>query len=708
MNPKLSADAANREMVREIAELLRSFDNLEGIYPRIVQIISEFLEVEIVSLMLNEEGELAIRGAQGLAPEIVTGTVLHPGEGIAGWVFREKLPLLVENIEQDERFHRASLERYYTRSLISVPLLAGGDCLGVLNINNKRDRTIFDGPDLAAAVLLADMIALAVKQARTQRELRRRVDELELLYGAVRLFASTLELDQILDAVLARIDRTVPLRRATIFMLDEEREEYRPAAQFDPRSLEGAASGFTPAQLPVPLAGGLFQDRRVQVVRDPAQLKDLGWPALEPALLIPLVVENKAVGIILLYPAAPAAGAVSEHAYPFRLLRFLGDGAALAIKNAGLYQHVHRRMIDLFDANRTMQTQAEQLVELNRYNTSIIEGLTSGFLVLDRAGTIITCNRAAAEILGVACAAVLQRPLAASGVPAAFAEAVGKLQAEGREALGQDVLIDRPGSENPVWLGLSLTPFARGAILRFRDMTQLKNLQQQLIWSEKLASIGQLSAGVAHELNNPLASISGYLQLLQQEPLSPRQRDYLRIVFEELRRMGEVVNNLLDFSRRGDEKTPLVNLAELVAKTLALLRPQAEKMQVALRATVAGEQHLVTGNLAQLRSLLLNLVLNALQAGPPAGSEVTVAVFSEPGRAGVRVRDQGCGIPPGDLRKIFEPFYTRGKAGGTGLGLAIARKIVEDHRGAIAVTSEVGAGTEFTVSFPLTGAGDER
>jgi len=696
------------KVVSALAELLRLVDNSEELFPLIVTVISELLQVGICSLMIEEHGRLRIRAAQGVAPEIIEKTALPIGEGVAGWVYLQQTPLLIEDIETDQRFHRHSLEKYYTHSLLSIPLVVGNESVGVLNINNKFDHTPFHQEDLESAMLVGEMVALAVRQAKTYDQSTRRLQELESLYAANKLFSSTLELKHILSAILGEIAKLVPLRGAIIFILDENTGGYNVGADELGESLDQDACIFTPELLPPAVFADIFAQHQVVKIDDLDLLRRMGWPQKPPALLIPLITENKVMGLILVYPEVPKIP--GTHRISNRFLHFLGNAAALAIKNAALYQNVNRRMIELFSTNQALAEKTTELDDLNRYNKSIIEGLTSGLLVLNPEGTVLTCNRAAQRILRIDQTQVLNKRLEDAPIPSNFVDAVNRLRLQNDETIGHELLLEFPDLEKPLFVGLSITPFSRGMIVRFRDLSELKRLQEQVIWSEKLASIGLLAAGVAHELNNPLGAISGYIQLLLQgESDQEEQHKYLSEILEEIKRISGVVRNLLDFSRQSDECDPAIDLGMLIDKTVTLLRPQLEKNGITVTHLRSEMPALVSGNVAQLRALLLNLILNATQSVEEDVGEIVISDFCEKQHAGVTISDNGVGIPQDELERIFEPFYTRrrGTEVGTGLGLSIARKIVREHRGDIAVTSELGGGTEFTIKFPCAGVTNE-
>ena len=232
----------------------------------------------------------------------------------------------------------------------------------------------------------------------------------------------------------------------------------------------------------------------------------------------------------------------------------------------------------------------------------------------------------------------------------------------------------------------------------------LKASQAQLVQSGKMAAVGQLAAGVAHEVNNPLQIILSRVQLLmmrnqEQEPLVQD----LKLIEANVKRISRIIRSLLDFARHnsGEEDWKVVDLMPLIGQTAELMRHLMEKAGIAL--TVTSENNgapIIYGNVGEIEQVFLNLLINALQA-TPEGGEIDISVTQENTDVVIRVSDTGKGIAQEDLSRIFEPFFTtRENQGGTGLGLAIISGIIEKHRGRIEVESVAGKGTTFILTFP--------
>ena len=241
-----------------------------------------------------------------------------------------------------------------------------------------------------------------------------------------------------------------------------------------------------------------------------------------------------------------------------------------------------------------------------------------------------------------------------------------------------------------------------------RDLRETKQLQQQLLESEKMAAIGMLGAGMAHELNNPLMGITGLVSYVKDK-LEPHDQKWqlLADAEQELKRCSKLVTDLLTFARpgyqQGTEASLQVDCGTVIQRALAVLEPRTRQMGVSVTTRLAPELPGVWGNADQLQQVVLNLLTNAVDAlASSTTKQLTVTTRPIPSGVEIAIRDTGCGIPPDHLSKIFNPFFTTKPVGkGTGLGLSVSRSIVEAHRGAFLVESRVGHGTTMTVRLPL-------
>lgn len=235
---------------------------------------------------------------------------------------------------------------------------------------------------------------------------------------------------------------------------------------------------------------------------------------------------------------------------------------------------------------------------------------------------------------------------------------------------------------------------------------ELREMQAQLIQTEKLAAIGELAAVVAHEIKNPLVAIGGFARLLRKRISDPHKvRELTAIIVDEVGRLERILKNLLHFTKESEPSLIPENLNSIIEKTMKVFHHELDKTNIRLKLDLAGNLPVVMVDNDQFRQVLVNMTRNAIHA-MPEGGELSMRTSWESGQIRLDITDTGMGIPEEDVEKIFEPFYTK-KSGGTGLGLPISAKMVEDHGGLVRVSSSPGKGTTFSILLPIHSTSDE-
>ncbi|MFH0899155.1 MAG: ATP-binding protein [Pseudomonadota bacterium] len=377
--------------------------------------------------------------------------------------------------------------------------------------------------------------------------------------------------------------------------------------------------------------------------------------------------------------------------------------AAVAVLSALLGQQ-------LAHAGARLESQEARTADLAVLNQDIIRCLSSGLVTVDRRGTVLTFNEAAEDILGIPASHTLGRPLAA-----VFPQA-GALV----DGLDSDTIARRTEltAQHPingrVTLGLSVSPLTDhlknpiGRILNFQDLTELRRMEQEVARTQRLAVVGQLAAFMAHDLRNPLAAISGSIELLKAAPqVDEDQRTLMDIVLREVDRLNGLATDLLEYAKPREPVPLPVDIWEVLTETTRVFANDrsSSSMTVSLRRQPAAERSapvIAHADPSQLRQIIWNLLKNATEAMPNGGEVVvTLDVLRDTGSfVEVSVADSGVGIREEDLEHVFDPFYTT-KSGGTGLGLATVHRIVTSHGGTVAAISSPGKGTCIRVKLPL-------
>ena len=359
---------------------------------------------------------------------------------------------------------------------------------------------------------------------------------------------------------------------------------------------------------------------------------------------------------------------------------------------------------NLRTADVAVEVASEKIADLEAFNRNVIDHLASGLITMDASGHVMTFNRAAAAITGWERDVSGQPASVALQLPETFAAALSADRDAARPRRA-DYTYRRPDGR-PIELGVSAAPLPlengeRGFIFTFQDVTDIKGLERTGQMRQRLAAVGEMAAGIAHEIRNPLASMSGAMQVLRGElPLSAEQAQLMDIVLRESDRLNGTISSFLAYARPSRVDVSRIDARRPVQDAAALLRTSPETLaHHQIDVAVPDTPVWLDADENQLRQIVWNLATNGLKAMPRGGRlELFVAVGN--GAVSIGVRDQGTGIPADEVDAIFHPF--RGSFGrGTGLGLAIVHRIVTDYNGRIDVESTVGQGTTITARFPV-------
>jgi two-component system, NtrC family, sensor kinase len=421
---------------------------------------------------------------------------------------------------------------------------------------------------------------------------------------------------------------------------------------------------------------------------DALGIKDLSYA-------IPCRSHEKVVGVIFLGRRWDESSLSSED---MDLLTMLSGQAATALENARLY--------------RSLEQKAEEFAALKEHSENTIESLEAGILVLDLEGRVVRWNRALERLYGLGRAEAMGREFVAL-FPVELSKTLESTMGDRWWARAQTSGISRlnlgnlSGEEKVV--KLQVAPFVgseeepKGTIVIFEDVTLRVELETRLQLKEKMASLGLLAAGVAHEVNTPLTGISSFTQMLLDQTGDDDPRSGLLAKIEkQTERASKIVNNLLNFARQGRATFVPVRINDVVRDVLSLLEHQLTRSRVKVRLELSDDVPELLGDENKLQQVFLNLILNA-QDAMPSGGWLTIRTRSSDDEITASVSDTGTGIGQEDIKRIYDPFFSTKRAGasGTGLGLSITYGIIQEHSGHINVESSLGQGTSFQIRLPV-------
>jgi PAS domain S-box-containing protein len=546
-------------------------------------------------------------------------------------------------------------------------------------------------------VLLAPMVKNAIQTALDYAHYRDRYDYRRALLAFARDLNADLDLDRLAERLVQRLADTFGVDRVTLLVAGAPGGE-----GFSAHRAVGAAPSEVPCLKRFSGIGTRLESGQVVNLDDPFTVRRFaaeevrGWRDHGLHYFVPCLAKDGPIAVIGL-GSRPSGEPLSTE--DLTLLNAVAAQVATAIENGRLYQ--------------ALRDKAEELDRMREFNENVVQSLQDGLLVIDLQGTVVHWNPAMEQIAGVPASQAVGRRVDELFDPE-FLAAVRMAERDGSSeaaTIYRTPLVSRHADGARKRLvnaamhplrGSSSSPL--GSVLMVEDITSRVQLEEQLQISEKMASIGLLAAGVAHEVNTPLTGISSFTQMLLEnaDPEDPRTR-LLEKIERQTFRAAKIVNSLLHLSRPVQSETGPVDLHVVINDVLSLLEHQFRTASVQVRKDLQADGPMVRAVEHKLQQVFLNLFLNARDA-MPKGGWLAIATHRDGDHVVVEVSDTGAGIPAEHLARIYDPFFSTKPIGqGTGLGLSITYGIVQEHDGTIVCDSQVGQGTRFSLSFPRLG-----
>jgi two-component system NtrC family sensor kinase len=519
---------------------------------------------------------------------------------------------------------------------------------------------------------------------------RDRLDYRRTLIQFGRTLTNEVRLEPMLGSVMDRLSQTLLVDRLAIFIESPAQPgQMRIARSMGVRLSESLDLSFLDSNRLEFSTGPLFFESArsspelSESVRDTLERMDLNY-------FVPCRIREHTVAVLGLGKTVDGDFLSSDDV---ELVETIAGYVAVALDNAQLYN--------------SLEQKALEIARLKDFSENIVESLNVGVLAVDLDGTVESWNTRMEQLFGVARQDALGRQLN-SLLPG---ELASEIAARGEEEQVTGIYKQRLQHQGKsLTLNVSITPLVSksgdriGRLLLLDDVTQRERLEVQMSQTEKLTSLGLLAAGVAHEVNTPLAVISNYIQMLaKQMPEGDPRHSIIEKIVKQTFRASEIVNNLLNFSRTGAGEAADVDVNRVVEETLSLVSHPLKTSRIQIVKQLEIPLPAVRGSANKLQQVFLNLFLNARDA-MPAGGMLEIRTAARNGSVEIEVADTGAGIPRDHIHRIFDPFFTtKGNGRGTGLGLSVSYGIIKEHAGKIDVRSTPGKGTSFHVEFPAVG-----
>ncbi len=617
----------------------------------LLNVVAEATQADRASLMRfdPERQQLRIAAAIGIHTDIVGQTTIALGDGIAGWVALHRRPLLLPSGPDIPAHLSEYMHQHAISSALCVPMVIGDQLSGVLNLARQGDATPFTPNDLWFAALIAERQAAALQTAQLYDDLANSERFINRIIESVPI--SLVVIDRKLLIVSANRDFLTKTRH------DSQQMIGRPISQAFPRAL------LRFLQLEAKInevftSGAIFDGEKM---------------------------SYQAPGLI-------------TRTYYYRII---------PIKSGAQVEHVLLLMEDITEREQL----GEEVRRAERYLASVIDWASDLVVSMTPQGNVVTWNRAAERVSGLAAAQVYNRPFVSLCVPhqrRAMETQIRHL-AQGEESVAAEIALitSNPQQQVDVAWNCSAMRDDTGAVVALvavgRDLTERRRLESQLAQSAKMASLGVMAGGIAHEIRNPLAIIAASAQLLEDHPDDPLLRQQCtQKITASTQRASLIIEHLLKFAHPPQDRFRLLNIHATLEETFTLLGHQMLVAQVALQRDFSPDVPRIYGNPELLQQVFSNLILNACNA-MPHGGHLTVRTRLLGEQIELCFSDSGHGISGEHVAKIFDPFFTTRAVGkGTGLGLSISYSIIQQHHGTLEVVSQMEQGATFMIRLPVS------
>jgi two-component system NtrC family sensor kinase len=547
---------------------------------------------------------------------------------------------------------------------------------------------------IVVTALLFDPVRKWIQEKLDQFFYRTGYDYRRTLIEFGRELSSETDIDKMLSSLVDRLARTLLVDRIAIFLGNADSSRFELSKSFGIVQSAGLDLSFLAKPRMEDTAGHIFFENTRQLPRENGAAQD-AIARLDLNYYIPCHARQKTIAFLGLGKTKEGDFLSSEDV---ELLEALAGYIGIAIQNGRLYASLEQKV--------------SEYERLKDFNENIVESINVGVMAVDLQDRIESWNSQMEVMYAQPRWQVVGRPLN-EVFPASFVEEFYRVrQNPGIHNLYKFRLITPTGESRVV--NVAMAPLVTrkfsvvGRLVIMDDITERIELEVQLTQADKLSSIGLMAAGVAHEVNTPLAVISSYTQMLAKQLQSdPQKAGLLDKITKQTFRASEIVNNLLNFSRTSGSELTELSLNKVIADTLALLEHQFKVAHIQVEPQLYDNLPLIQGNAGRLQQVFLNLFLNAKDAMATSGGGTLKVATLNGEFVSVRVSDSGSGIAQENIQRIYDPFFTtknapaEGQSRGTGLGLSVTYGIIQEHAGNIRVESRPGEGTTFTLDFPL-------
>jgi PAS domain S-box-containing protein len=690
-----------KDVINNVNKILASSLDVKQVTRAVYSELKRVLDCERMTIaFFNEEGKgfhyLALTGHHEPA-ESIAGTI-YPQEGTHfGRVVETGLPVIIADTAESDSWVAQKLLRDGIRSSLLFPLEYKGRIVGTMNLGS-REVNHFSETSFELLRQIAPGVAISIQNALLFEEIKKRLDESTILYEITKISSlASLNMDQTLTEIAENLSKLLKSEYLAIFLAEENTKRLKPytsskSLRHHLEYIEGLGlclgkgiTGWVSEKGEPVLVNDVKEDGRYVC----------GDETICSEMCVPLKVGLKVIGAVDVQSKEPNAFSEDD----LRLLSIAGGQIATVIENIRLRDEIK---------------QSEE-----KYRT-LVESALDGVCALGRDYQLKFVNQRFADILGFA-----REELTNMDIREFLDEEGRKIVADREEQRKRGITLSprfeltifgKDGRVRNAEISARTIKDSKGnvsTIAILKDITEKKKMEEELFRTEKLSAIAEMASGVAHDFNNALAAILGNAQLLLYTAPDEETKETLRTIAKVAQDSAHTVRRLQDFTKkRVSQKLSSVDVNSIIKDSIEITKPkwkdeaQNRGVPIEIVSTLEGIPP-VSGNDSELRGVLTNMILNAIEA-MPEGGKIEISTFKKRGSVAIQISDTGIGIAEEARKKIFEPFYTTKPFTNTGLGLSMSYGIVKRFGGEIEVVSELGYGTTFTIILPAGEAEKEE
>lgn len=653
----------------------------------------------IILFLNKEENSLETKYCIGFTPEEEAFSMSHPLDMdkhlcLETLTVKQNKTIYIRDMEAYARandIEKKMARRWKRVSNISAPLRINREAVGSIGGDRTHEKMVLTGSDIRLFSYFASLINIILENARLLEQNKKRMTQFISLQELSQKTSSTLNYGQLLNIVAGNATKLVHGSSCALMMPDDKGRYFRIAAS---RGYEKINTDLIRIPANRSICGFVAASGKPTWVEDTSL--ESAYVAIlsgvRSQLYVPLVSNKRILGVIRVDRNSKKQFSSDDQEV---LAIFAGHASAL-VENALLY---------------------EQILEQRNLAQNILESAPNGILTIDKNSVLQMINRKAEQLLKVKRRNVLDRNIS-TFLPDKMIEMVSDAIGYGKDYRYDEITMNSKSGTPLIYGATSAILYGaqgniNGAIITIQDLTQIKKTESMLWRTEKLSSLGQMSASIAHEIRNPLASINFNVQLLSKKiSCDSYTRQILDDTLEGINRIKSVVQRTLDYTRELNTSLRCERIDHVLEDAVALVQHKLKERSIVLYMSFSQDVPPLLIDSHQLQQVFVNLLLNAVEA-ISGGGTITIrgkkeydADYGNMARGFlITIEDSGVGIVPNNLKKIFDPFFTT-KQEGTGLGLSIVHKILEQHKATIDVKSFHNKGTIFSLRFPLSGQED--